>query len=845
MKQKTIALFFSLLLLSLIPVPLVSATPTLYLIIEDVRDDGGYYHDSYVATISGNRRIFTVNEQALNAYMFDKSLFRLHNTSDSYTHRGVYYDGHVVHTADSTDGIHGYSYSDTTGFTLRASRDDGGAYMDLYGGGGYIYVACSSSGLRVYQYISSPMPHYSLIDSDYQSGSYQDVWYDGTYIYVACGTGGLRAYLLSSGTLYLINTINDGGYYEGVWGDGTYIYTAQGASGISCYTLSGSPPRFRRITYRDDGGTYHDVWGDGTYIYTACGTDGLRAYYLESFPVSLSLLDTDDQGGEYTGLWGDSTNIFVDVAANGLYAYSHASSIPTPEIQINFAGNLGDLGGPYCVPPADNDSTGGPYALNGYYTNDSIQSENFMYINLTVTGVVTELSNNYIWLQWKEDNTWTNWTYYFTHTTKDWYEFNTSGNITISANKKYSFDIYVNGSYANNYTAWNKTDTNTQQTRRYVYLKGNEDSANFEYKPFYCYEASYSQSAVDNHKLHDILHHDQGIDGATTDTGYLLDDTPTDTVHTRYCSIFLGYWFDESISIPSITLKTIYHHFWWNVSFWTSAGWNKSRAKLDNTVTDGYTPSPISGTSISYGGYTYNLSCQKISLSNPVTITDNNVYEICGLKAYASNPRVISNRSFTSFVLFNIPSDAVLQTYDTDSDGLNDYQELFTYYTNPFLSDTDNDGYSDNSEIGNNTDPNDYLDYPTGEYIWMEITPTQWNIGTVQMGASYWTNSSNTFTCVKDNCTVYTDLSLQITNDAADWSAATSGNGPGADVYRLNASSDSWSTEHQIVTASDTVIASNIPPTQNQTFDLRFDSPTSSTTGDQQTITITATLAKH
>ena len=133
-----------------------------------------------------------------------------------------------------------------------------------------------------------------------------------------------------------------------------------------------------------------------------------------------------------------------------------------------------------------------------------------------------------------------------------------------------------------------------------------------------------------------------------------------------------------------------------------------------------------------------------------------------------------------------------------------------------------------------------------GEYLYIDITNTSWNLGVVAMGSHHWTNETGvTWIADLDNTSVNTDLSLQITNDAADWSAATSGNGPGADVYRLNASSDSWSTEHQIVTASDTVIASNIPPTQNQTFDLRFDSPTSSTTGDQQTITITATLAKH
>jgi uncharacterized membrane protein affecting hemolysin expression len=96
-----------------------------------------------------------------------------------------------------------------------------------------------------------------------------------------------------------------------------------------------------------------------------------------------------------------------------------------------------------------------------------------------------------------------------------------------------------------------------------------------------------------------------------------------------------------------------------------------------------------------------------------------------------------------------------------------------------------------------------------------------------------------------DNCTVNTDLKLQVTNDGADWTAATSGNGPGADIYRLNASIDSWVTEFQIITASVTTISLDIVAGQNETFDLRFDAPTSTTVSTQQSITVTSTLVEH
>lgn len=45
------------------------------------------------------------------------------------------------------------------------------------------------------------------------------------------------------------------------------------------------------------------------------------------------------------------------------------------------------------------------------------------------------------------------------------------------------------------------------------------------------------------------------------------------------------------------------------------------------------------------------------------------------------------------------------RTTDTDKDGLTDYEELYVYFTNPILDDSDYDGISDGVEIQNGTDP--------------------------------------------------------------------------------------------------------------------------------------------
>lgn len=49
---------------------------------------------------------------------------------------------------------------------------------------------------------------------------------------------------------------------------------------------------------------------------------------------------------------------------------------------------------------------------------------------------------------------------------------------------------------------------------------------------------------------------------------------------------------------------------------------------------------------------------------------------------------------------------SALSKKDTDSDGLSDFDELYSYQTSPYLSDSDSDGRSDQEEVFGGTDPN-------------------------------------------------------------------------------------------------------------------------------------------
>ena len=68
----------------------------------------------------------------------------------------------------------------------------------------------------------------------------------------------------------------------------------------------------------------------------------------------------------------------------------------TPSITINFAGNLSDTGGPKYQPPGETIQLSGDFS-DGYYTNNSRQHEDWIYINCTITNA-TEVK-----LNWSDD----------------------------------------------------------------------------------------------------------------------------------------------------------------------------------------------------------------------------------------------------------------------------------------------------------------------------------------------------------------------------------------------------------------------------------------------------------
>ena len=195
------------------------------------------------------------------------------------------------------------------------------------------------------------------------------------------------------------------------------------------------------------------------------------------------------------------------------------------------------------------------------------------------------------------------------------------------------------------------------------------------------------------------------------DIGSLLRDLPIEDELTL-CGMFVNFRYNEPGNyIETSTISNIYYHFW-----------QKLDALRQYKVGYGISSDHTAGFNESIWVDTNEYICelneyrlvQAMQNTNPeiAVFKGKEIYNFT-IKFYGSNPNILCNPDQYSFIILNLEDNATLQTYDRDGDNLNDYEELFIYYTNPFDSDTDNDGYSDYSESKAETNPNDSSEHPT------------------------------------------------------------------------------------------------------------------------------------
>jgi parallel beta-helix repeat protein len=221
--------------------------------------------------------------------------------------------------------------------------------------------------------------------------------------------------------------------------------------------------------------------------------------------------------------------------------------------------------------------------------------------------------------------------------------------------------------------------------------------------------------------LHDDLpEHGQDI-GNTHDVGDLLRIQPHGN-EERYCAKWVQFDFDEHVfgektNDESFTVESVYYHIWWK-----SAN-EKATIGIDvhgqyNSHTDSFIPiSKKNAVSINEGnGYWLTTNTHSVSYF------EKDIHSMTvKLVSYDELPSVYSSLNHYSFIILNLEDNITLKNRDKDYDGLNDYDELFVYFTNPEDPDTDNDGLSDFEEIENGkdgfiTNPN-YADMDNDEIL--------------------------------------------------------------------------------------------------------------------------------
>jgi len=219
-----------------------------------------------------------------------------------------------------------------------------------------------------------------------------------------------------------------------------------------------------------------------------------------------------------------------------------------------------------------------------------------------------------------------------------------------------------------------------------------------------------------------------------------MDDNPQ-----RHCFSFTAYWFNESALFDD-EIENWYFRFWEQDS-WYSTYLGRGQTALwggahlftwqPDAAGDTRDWSMYDGSQIEeYDGIPtddYTLDSTYLSKQTTSNTTFNSTYDqhlMVGYRDLSNTLKLYKDQAYNfgvafdgrwpnqqlgeyqqAYVAFNLPDNATLETMDSDSDGLNDYDELFAYYTNPKCNDTDEDGYEDGDEVNYSTDPNLYTSY--------------------------------------------------------------------------------------------------------------------------------------
>jgi hypothetical protein len=212
------------------------------------------------------------------------------------------------------------------------------------------------------------------------------------------------------------------------------------------------------------------------------------------------------------------------------------------------------------------------------------------------------------------------------------------------------------------------------------------------------------------------LYYLRGIDPLNhQDKGSILRNISIENEVT-FCGLFILFHFAEQNDYSGIyTINNIYYHIWQKApgSPFEGEEFDLGYSTLkdhDIFVNESIMINTSNHISVVDG---FRL-VQAMQFTNPeiAVFEGEKIYDFT-IKTIGNGPYIRTYPNQYSFIILNLEDNETLLSLDRDSDYLNDYEELFVYFTNPFDIDTDGDGATDFDETKaglfgyDYSDPND------------------------------------------------------------------------------------------------------------------------------------------
>ena len=704
----------------------ISLTPDLYVLCSD--NDGDQMNATWWSNSSSSWVQFASNE---TSFSNNTNITQTFTNATSYSTEYWW----SLNLSDGNGGWNNCTYS----FTTRASNTPNppSSFTASADNRTKISLTWSKGTNADYTYIRYKQGASAPSDRD-----------DGTFLYNDTGTSTSLS-SLSFGTEYSFKAWS--------WNITDSLWSASNSTD-SATTDSNNAPSFTGENPANNSGSQELSF---TWNITINDAEGDTFNWSIECSNGQSNNANDDSNGSKTlsisGLSYDTTyKVYVNATDSYDWNrewYDFTTKAPTqPEISFNYAGTTRSV--------ADILDTRRPTLWNDdkEYCNASRQKNDYIYIEASISNATSAQVNL------SEDGIWDNATHTMSNSSDTW-SVNISG---ISPSTKVSFDIYAESeSGGSDLYTWQTYYTDGVLHRKYCWINCTPES--ITYRPLYLYDSDVSGTKY-------MTRHEHRV-STIDDHGQMLFDIPSDSIEYNTCGGFVTYLFNNDTCINITEINSIYYHIWSRCdSGSVQAQWSKTfdyggYSTRDDFLFDWTNESETEYNAETYGLHTYNLTLTEFyDFNHPFNTND--VYALAVVFQTvpgSQNPKVISSRNSTSFIILNVPDNNTLNNTDWsssgggvgdyDGDGLSCWTELYINSTNPFVSDTDNDGVSDYGETQSGSDPNDYTDTTSPSLTWSEISS---NINGSYSNSTSWNTISNTINGSYSNSTGWSTITSTI-----------------------------------------------------------------------------------